>query len=159
MFKSLVLLLSLLWLPSKYNTNNGTVVNARPVLKTGWYYVTDKKSSYQRQQLNNKESYFIDPTSIALVGDFKIVKLIEPAKQGAFELLIQLDEHGTSAFKKATGISKDKRLGFILDNKLIYTAVVNAQISSGLAVISGYSKSELEGFANQIKSEITSAGK
>ncbi|MCQ6960290.1 SecDF P1 head subdomain-containing protein [Mucilaginibacter aquariorum] len=159
MFKSLALILAILWVPLKYNTKHTIASNAKPVLKTGWYYVADKKNNYQRQQLNNKESYFINPRLIIPVNNFKTLEIRDALEPGASEIFIQFNERGTNAFRMATGNSINKRLAFIIDDKLIYTAIVNAQISSGLAVINGYSKTELEKFATQIKSENNSAGK
>jgi preprotein translocase subunit SecD len=152
MFKALLLIPAILLMPLKHNYKHTLAVHAKPYLKTGWYYVTDESNNYKRSQQNSKESYFIKPRLIIPVSDLQTLEIRDAYEPGASEIYMKFNARGTNAFRIATGNSINKRLAFIIDDKLIYIAIVNAQINSGLAVINGYPKSELQVFINQIRS-------
>jgi preprotein translocase subunit SecD len=68
---------------------------------------------------------------------------------------MQLDKGGAESWGIATGKAIGKQLAFILDNRLLYVAKVNAQITNGMTTLNrgNYTKQELENFKTIIESE------
>ncbi len=117
-------------------------------LVTGWYYIVDNNDGLKRQLESNKEDYFIDPTPIVTVKSFTELAIYESNAGGKkyIGLSIRLDKIGAKNWSLATEKSVGKKLAFILDNKLIYTPHVNAQITGGMAALNGgdLTKEQLE---------------
>ena len=70
-------------------------------------------------------------------------------------LTMRLDQTGTENWSVATEKSIGKQLAFILDNRLLQVAKVNAQITAGVTALNrgDYSRAELENFKTIIESE------
>ena len=127
------------------------------VLSTGWYYIINKDNGYKRLLDKASEYYFIDPTPITTAKNFTQLR-VYAAKDRGFGLLILLDETGTKAWSSATKKASRnyQKLGFILDNKLLYLAPVFSQITNGTTAVTrnDYTKDELESFKTRIEKEI-----
>jgi preprotein translocase subunit SecD len=119
------------------------------ILSTGWYYIIEDNSGAKRQLDKTNTFYFIDSTPIITSKNIKKIEFRRD-NQGKDYLAMQFDDAGTKAWSVATGRSTGKRLGFILNDKLIQAPYVNSQITGGIAAIWDYTKSELELIKNQI---------
>jgi len=134
--------------------DNPDALRSDSVLHTGWYYIVDSNSSYKRQLGNDRKYYFIDPNPITSARDIITITIYD-RKEGGPVLLMKLDDKGAIAWSNATNKWIGKRLGFILDDRLLEVDYVNSQIEGGTtALIQGYfTKAELENFKTRIKSE------
>jgi len=123
------------------------------VLKTGWYYISEHKNNYPRLLDKSKEIYYIDPNPIVTAKHFKEIKMSSGVSDDKM-LSIKFDATGTAAWSVATGKSIGQKLALIINNKLIYTPTVDAQIDVGISALNRgiYSESELNLFLKQIKS-------
>ncbi len=70
-------------------------------------------------------------------------------------MTMRLDEVGTEKWSIATEKAIGKQLAFILDNRLLQVAKVNAQITAGVTALNrgDYSRAELEDFKTLIEHE------
>jgi hypothetical protein len=127
-------------------------------LKTGWYYIEDNKNDYLRSLDKSDEKYYINPDQIIIAKHFCKVEVLDVKYNDVANqyLLIQFDSIGKKAWNIATGKAINKRLALIIDDKLVYVPLVNAQISSGISTLNRgiYSKAELEAFAKRILMEM-----
>jgi preprotein translocase subunit SecD len=150
----LIMILSLL-LPKPVNNAKHVIEKSAPnFLKTGWYYISDKKNNYPRQLDQSNEQYYIDPKPIVLASHFSAVK-VQEGNYGSF-ILINFDAYGTAAWSTATGVALNKKLALIIDDKLIFTPQVNAQITSGVSALNRgiYSLGELERLTKLLRAEM-----
>ena len=127
------------------------------VLYTGWYYVIDTDNGYKRQLDQSTDTFIIDRHPIATANNFTTLEIYESDAGGRkyIGLTMRLDEKGTENWSVATEKSIGKQLAFILDNRLLYVAKVNAQITGGVTALNrgNYSRAELENFKTIIESE------
>lgn len=123
-------------------------------LFTGWYYITDSVTKFRRQLEKTNEFFYVSPKPITSAKNIAQM-IIYNRKEGGYGLVMKLDENGTAAWSSATYKSINKKLGFILDNKLLEVDYVNDQITSGTtALIRGaFSKEELEKFKRAMEDE------
>jgi hypothetical protein len=121
------------------------VLKFENILYTGWYYIVDSGSAYKRTLEKTKEEYFIDPKPITTAGEINSIS-IYARKEGAYGLIMKLDDKGTAAWSLATNRWIGKKLGFIMDNRLLEVDIVNAQITGGTTALNRgrMSKAELE---------------
>lgn len=127
------------------------------ILCTGWYYVRDNNNGVLRQLDKSNESYFIDPKPIVTAKNFITLEIYK-GKGGSAKhigLAMYLDEAGTKNWSIATENAIEKKLAFILDNRLLQVAKVNSRISSGTTALNrrNYSRAELKKFKAIIKSQ------
>lgn len=115
------------------------------VLATGWYFIETDSTGFKRQLETTEEVYFLNPRPIAIAPNFKQVTLGKN-RYDDFYLSISLDEAGTQAWAAATLKATGGKLGFILNNCLLYVPHINSQITQGMTVInsSNYTKEEYE---------------
>ena len=127
------------------------------ILYTGWYYVLDSDNGFERQLDNSSDIFFIDSKPIVTAKNFTTLEIYESNVGGKkyLGLTMRLDKAGTENWSIATERSIGKQLAFILDNRLLQVAKVNAQITSGLTALNrgDYSKEELENLKTIIESE------
>jgi preprotein translocase subunit SecD len=127
------------------------------ILSTGWYYVVDTGNVIKRILDKSIDSFLIYPKLIVSAKDFTMLEINENNEGGQKNIVLTmlLDEDGTENWSVATEKATDKQLAFILDNKLIHVAKINAQITVGVATISrsNYTRQELEKFRTIIESE------
>jgi preprotein translocase subunit SecD len=129
------------------------------VLSTGWYYVVDTANGYKRKLDKSEETYYLDPTPIITAKNVTIFEIYESSYNGKkyYGLSMHLDKDGTERWSYATGKAQVMylRLAFILDNRLLQVAKVNAQITGGVTALNrgNYSRQELENFKTIIESE------
>ena len=156
MLKMLTIFLVVLLKPITYGLNQ-----TDNKLKTGWYYIDEKAGSYQRQLYKSNEKYFINPQPIVLAKHFITVELSGSDSKHDLYILIRFDATGASAWEKATGKSIHKKLALIIDDKLIYTPQVEAQITAGISALNPgvFSQEEMEHFEKILKSEMSSQSK
>ena len=106
------------------------------VLVTGWYYILDSGNGFKRQLDKSHEIYVIDPKPIVTKANFIKIEIFETDFNGAYPdyigLMIMLDQDGINAWTFATRKSIHKKLALIINNKLIYTPIVNAEITNGM---------------------------
>lgn len=119
-------------------------------LVTGWYYVTDSSDGFKRQLDKTDVFYFIDPKPILIKCHFDKAELYETS-ENQFALSIQIHKNYESLWTDATEKSIGKRLGLIIDNKLVCAPMVKDRIEGGASSLQGnYSKEELKKFMKQI---------
>jgi hypothetical protein len=127
------------------------------ILYTGWYYIVDTDNGFKRQLDKSTDTFFIDPKPIVVAKNFTTFEIYESNAGGQkyIGLTMRLDEQGTENWSVATEKAIGKQLAFILDNKLLYIAKVNSQITAGVTALNrgDYSKAELENFKTIIESE------
>jgi preprotein translocase subunit SecD len=129
----------------------------RTLLYTGWYYLVESDNGYKRQLDKSTETYFIDRHPIVTAKNFTSLDIYESNAGGQTYagLSMNLDDEGTANWSVATEKSMDKKLAFILDNRLLEVARVNSQITTGVTALNRreYSRAELENFKTIIESE------
>ena len=127
------------------------------ILYTGWYFVVDIDNGFKRQLDKSSDTFFIDPKPIVTAKNFSELEIYESNAGGQkyVGLTMRLDQGGTVNRSVATERSIGKQLAFILDNKLLYVAKVNAQITVGVTALNrgDYSRAELDNFKTIIESE------
>ncbi|WP_437921917.1 SecDF P1 head subdomain-containing protein [Sphingobacterium sp. LRF_L2] len=123
-------------------------------LCTGWYYVVYNDSNFKRQLDKTNDTFSIDPKPIVTAKNFTTFE-IYTSNYGDIGLTMQLDENGTESWSIATEKAIGNYLAFILDDKLLYLARVNSQITVGVTALNrgDYSKEELEKIRMIIESE------
>lgn len=121
------------------------------VLVTGWYFVEKDSIGFERQLEKTEDVYFINPHPIVVASNFKKVAL-EKNIYNDFYLSISLDKVGTRAWAEATLKATGRKLGFILNNRLLYVPHINSQITGGMTAVnsSNYTKEEYEEFKRLI---------
>jgi preprotein translocase subunit SecD len=128
------------------------------VLYTGWYYVVDTPNGHKRQLDKSEETYYLDPKPITAAKNVTISEIYESSYNGKkyYGLTMRLDKDGTESWSHATAKAEvmGLRLAFILDNRLLQVAKVNAQITDGVTALNRgiYSPQELENFKTLIES-------
>lgn len=126
-------------------------------LNTGWYYIVNNDEGVKMQLDKSTDTFFIDPKPIVVAKNFTSFDIYENNADGQkyTVLTMRLDEAGTESWSVATGNAVGKQLAFILDNKLLYVALVNAQITSGITALNrgDYSRAELENIKTIMESE------
>jgi len=127
------------------------------ILYTGWYYIVDTDNGFKRQLDKSTDTFFIDPKPIVVAKNFTTFEIYVSNTDGQkyFGLTMRLDGQGTENWSVATEKAIGKQLAFILDNKLLYVAKVNSQITTGVSALNrgDYSKAELENFKTIIEGE------
>jgi len=129
------------------------------ILYTGWYYVGDSLNGYKRQLDRSDETYYIDPKPIVTAKNFKRLEIYESGLPGKkyLGLGMRLDKKGTESWAHATDRSYKThiKLAFILDNRLLYVAQAETEITGGVTALNRgiYTREELENFKTIIQSE------
>jgi hypothetical protein len=127
------------------------------ILYTGWYYIVGADNGYKRQLDKSTETYFIDNHPIVTVKNFTTLEIYESDSGGKkyVGLTMRLDEKGAENWSIATEKSIGGYLAFILDDRLLYVAKVNSQITVGVTALNrgDYTRQELENFKTIIESE------
>jgi preprotein translocase subunit SecD len=127
------------------------------ILYTGWYYIVDTDNGFKRQLDKSTDTFFIDPKPIVVAKNFTTFEIYESDAGGQkyIGLSMRLDEDGTEKWSDATEKAIGKQLAFILDNRLLQVAKVNAQITAGVTALNrgDYSRAELENIKTIIESE------
>ena len=133
------------------------------ILKTGWYYVSEQKTEFEKQLDKSSEFYFINPDLIIPVEHFAEIEITENEHDGVQYpvLVIRFDQKGTDNWSLATKKATDSKLALIINNKLVNVPKVNVQITSGISSLSRieYTKQDLENFVEQIEGEQKFNGK
>lgn len=103
------------------------------------------------------DTFWVDPKPIVVAKNFTRFDIYENNADGQkyTSLTMRLNEAGTESWSVATGNAVGKQLAFILDNRLLYVALVNAQITSGITALNrgDYSRAELENIKTIMESE------
>jgi hypothetical protein len=125
------------------------------LLITGWYYLVDSGNGFKRQLDRDSNFYFIDPSPIVTAKDFETLEIYESV-YGDLGLSMKLNESSIDIWTKATEKSINKRLAFVLNDKLLHVPNVNSVIPNGMTAINRgiYTKKELEEIMEKIKTEI-----
>ena len=134
----------------KQNLQDSTLV-------TGWYYIIDMENGFGRQLDKSDEFYFIDPKPILVKEHFDKTEIFETDFKGQYEdyigLSVRINKKYIDLWADATGKSIGKRLGLIIDNKLVNAPQVNARIEGGMTALNRgvYTREELENFKKLIE--------
>lgn len=127
------------------------------VLNTGWYFILETDNGVKRQLDKSTDTFFIDPKPIVTAKNFTTFEIYENNIGGKEQIgmTMRLDKAGTEKWSIATGKAIGKQLAFILDNRLLQVAKVNAQITAGVTALNrgDYSRAELEDFKTLIEHE------
>jgi preprotein translocase subunit SecD len=127
------------------------------VLATGWYNLSDTEPGFKRKLDKSEEIYFVDPKPILVKEHFDKVEIFETDFQGQYDdyigLSIKINKQYVDLWAEATGKSIGKRLGLIIDNKLVNAPQVNARIEGGITALNRgvYTPKELEEFKKLIE--------
>lgn len=127
--------------------DSASIQNAKTKsLCTGWYYVLDTINDFKYQLDKSDEIFYLNPSPIVIKDNIVSTEIYET--KFLVGLGMQLDDFGTKRWADATGKYITKRLAFILDNKLIIAAKVNAQITMGATAINRteYNRQDIENF-------------
>ncbi len=145
------------YLSNLYANAERKTVKTGSTLKTGWYYIKDKKTNFKRQLDKTSELYFIDPKVIVPVEQFKKMELTESEYEGKSipMLVIHFDTKGTDSWSIATEKSIGGKLALIVNDKLVIAPKVNSQITGGVSALNrtDYTKQEIEEIVRQINYE------
>jgi preprotein translocase subunit SecD len=110
-----------------------------------------------RQLEKTDETYYLNPQPIVTVKSFTTIEFYENNYNGKlyYGLQMQCDKAGTEAWRQATRKAIYKKVAFILDNKLLFVATVNSEITNGVAVINSdkHSRAEFENIRAIIEAE------
>lgn len=127
------------------------------ILKTGWYYVSDTQTKYQRQLDKSLEMYYLEPSIIVNVNQFAKFELTSSEFKGKKypELIIRFDSTGTENWSVATEKSIGRQLALIVNNRLIIAPNVWSKITAGVCIISriDYTYQDIEEILKEIKRE------
>ena len=129
------------------------------ILYTGQYYVGDSLNGYKRQLDRSDETYYIDPKPIVTAENFKRLEIFESGLPGKkyLGLGMRLDKKGAKSWAYATDRSSKThiKLAFILDNRLLYVAQAESEITGGMTALNRgiYTREELENFKTMIQRE------
>ncbi|GAP43361.1 hypothetical protein TBC1_111514 [Lentimicrobium saccharophilum] len=127
------------------------------ILVSGWYYIIETNNGFKRQLDKSDEFYFVDPRPILVKDHFDKIELFETDFKGQYPdyigLEIRINKEYVNLWATATEKSIGKRLGLIIDNKLVNAPQVNARIEGGMTALnrSVYSKEELKKFKTRLK--------
>jgi hypothetical protein len=119
-------------------------------LMTGWYYVTGDGFALPLDKTD--EIYKLNPCPSITAED--IIKLnVKEDNYGYTILTMQFGDRGTKLWSEATEKAIGNQLAFVVDNHLLYTPMVNSQISGGMSSLSkaDYSKAKLENIKQLIE--------
>ena len=124
-------------------------------LKTGWYYVIETQNGIERELEGTDLNHYLDPDPIVTCNNFKELRIYESVFK-IHGLMISFDEEGIENWRIATRNSIDKKVGFVFQNNLIYTATVKSEITFGVSAIEGksFSIEEVEELKRKIEAEI-----
>jgi preprotein translocase subunit SecD len=96
---------------------------ADSVLATGWYFISDTEAGFKIQLDKSDKIYFVDPRPILVKEQFDKIEIFETDFQGQYDdyigLSIHINKKYVDLWADATGKSTGKRLGLIIDNKLV----------------------------------------
>jgi hypothetical protein len=121
-------------------------------LLTGWYAVVDTDSGFIRPLEKSQETYALNPRPVLTAED--IIKLeVSKNNYGSNMLTMRFGERGTELWSEATQVATGKELAFVLNDKLLYVAFVNSQITAGVSALirDDYSPNELNEIKNAIE--------
>lgn len=127
------------------------------LLVSGWYYIIETNNGFKRQLDKSEEFYFVDPRPILVKEHFGKIELFETDFKGQYSdyigLEIRINKKYVNLWAVATEKSIGKRLGLIIDNKLVNAPQVNAKIEGGMTALNRdvYSREELEKFKTRLK--------
>jgi len=149
-------ILSLLACLSASANTRTKIAGPDSLLCTGWYYISDSITKFKRQLEKTNDFLYVIPGPITSAKDI-IRMTIYNRKEGGHGLAMKLGNNGANAWSRATHKWIAKRLGFILDNKLLEVDYVNSEITGGMTVLIGgnFTKEELEKFKKIIEGEIS----
>jgi len=142
------------------NINMDSVYNqilTDSILVSGWYYIIETDNGFKRQLDKSEEFYFVDPKPILVKDHFDKIELFETDFKGQYPdyigLEIRINNKYVNIWATATEKSIGKRLGLVIDNKLVNTPQVNARIEGGMTALNRdvYSREELEEFKTRLK--------
>ncbi|HSU28866.1 MAG TPA: hypothetical protein VLJ68_10820 [Chitinophagaceae bacterium] len=124
-------------------------------LISGWYFIVDSLTDFERQLNKTKTFYFIDSTPIITAKNIENLKIYERKDGGGFGLEILFDKDSKILWSDATEKAsvRHQRLAFILYNNLIYAPKILEKITNGIADLKGYTLEELELFKEKLERE------
>jgi preprotein translocase subunit SecD len=122
-------------------------------LTDGWYYIVESETPFRRRPEKSDESYYLLPTPIVTAARFASVELVD-GKEWERYLSIKLDAEGTIALSRATGSWLDRKVGLVIDNRLVMAPVVRARIDGGAIAVTGaeYTREDLLELKRKIES-------
>lgn len=141
-------------LPNYYKEVINISIKDTTFLSTGWYYIENVDTVFQRQLDKSDKIYYINPLPIVNAKNITTVKIYK-GKDSKLGLVMRLDKEGTEKWRIATEQSIGGRLAFILDNQLLYVPIVNSPIWGGTTALNrgGDTKEELKRIKKIIQKE------
>ena len=127
------------------------------VLATGWYHIVDDENGFKRQLDKSEIFYFIDPNPILVKEHFDKIKIYKTNFRRWYQydigLSFQVYKDYYDLWADATEKSIGKKIGLIIDNKLVTAPTVQCKISEGRSSLQrpDYDEKDLETFKKLLK--------
>lgn len=127
------------------------------LLVSGWYYITENNNGFKRVLDQTDEVYFVNPKPILIKEYFEKLEVFETNSKDEHPdytgLKMQTYENFANIWADATEKSIGKKLGFVINNRLVSVPTVNARIEGGVSSINrgAYTKEDLENFKKELK--------
>ncbi len=134
-----------------------TSEKAQP-LETGWYYIAgkDQLDSVEKIKKNAQDTFYLNPTPVATVPNFKEV-VIYSGMVGNEGLQVIMNEEGTKIWADATNLYARKYMGFVIDDELIHVQRIASQNLYGTTTVNEnwFDKKYLEDTAAKLNLQIS----
>lgn len=130
-------------------------------LKTGWYHISMEDSTGIKRTIQETgDTYFINPTPILTASDIATISCSweesqpDYTGQGIYAISMMAAENKKQTWQDATRAAIGKNVGFVLDDELLSSPRVNAEISGGGSQIVGRDIKQMQRYMKVLKKEI-----
>jgi preprotein translocase subunit SecD len=132
------------------------------VLNDGFYKIYEPKrmdSVLLIQDKNGNKYYQIDSFPSVRADKIKKIFLDEGRNKDRKEIRIEFGSLGTQQFKRLTEEMEGKKLGFVVDNELVFAPTVFGVIPDGVVSVSlDKTRKELEAIIEKVKNKLYKEG-
>ncbi|MFK7972353.1 MAG: hypothetical protein AB8F95_18430 [Bacteroidia bacterium] len=119
-------------------------------LVTGWYFVRDTATDFERYHAGMQRSMHIDPKPILTKANIAHVESYQN-DNGQLGLSLRFGESGAKAWADGTLLAVDKLVACIIDDSLYMAPRVNEQITGGMSAITGnFTKEDLKALKKRL---------
>ncbi|MCB0808879.1 MAG: hypothetical protein KDB96_06325 [Flavobacteriales bacterium] len=124
-------------------------------LVTGWYYVVEPGQGVKRILDGDTSAYWLNPEPIVTAKQIAAFELFKSSFDISWGLSMKLSDESAERWQVATGNSIGGHLALVVNNKLLYTPQVNAEITGGMTALNRgtYSKGQLKAIMKAIQAE------
>ncbi len=105
-------------------------------LVTGWYLIGEKETEFSRTYFFNEANYFIEPEPMVSIYDIENMYRTSYLKDKSDKNIhIQIKSDSWDRWYSETNKSIGKKMGFVLNNSLIYVSLIGGGIPKGASRI------------------------